>query len=614
MRKPLQLTPKRPRTMGEGEPSNQGVQWDSRADYDAGSFQTEVFICNTWSTMAQRTLALPREPGNSGRGPQTRKRAREVLADDSILGERRVQEIEGISNPFCSLVGTQLRHPRTLALSRTEYSRKLVPTDGLLKFGRMRELDKNVQRTPNPPHKSAREPNTTYSVVSSTSISLTNQANRPLPGLRERIFLGPLNPAYELSPLDKRLWMFYINAFCPGRTLLDEQNFHSFEIVPMARGSDGVLHAVLALAASYLLDYHQNDELRAIADHHYARSVQCVTRELKNAGNEEALVAILSLLIHNDIICCGSSPTGKTPAWYKAVLLAKKVLDRSDPGYGSGRPENVQESNARRRINNEVAFCEILSSVFAPIGEVYLVEECPYTWLWRGNERKLTRIEGNTGMCPKVLFILGQITYVAGKHAKEPRSNVWLNVGNKLRGRLESTRQWSELSNGYPDAKKLLDSCILDENGFVRTKEEVTDLIAESYVRAALIYLECRLFRRSPYDQVVKKHLRILIDCFDKCPTHGDLYTAQTPVFGVAMAGVVATNDREREFCRKYIRGTCTTGERGNLSTLGNTLEFIWGWMDGRLGSLGGEDYIPHPWWEDLVTAFEEAKGRRDFA
>ena len=44
-------------------------------------------------------------------------------------------------------------------------------------------------------------------------------------------------------------------------------------------------------------------------------------------------------------------------------------------------------------------------------------------------------------------------------------------------------------------AQELLDSCKLDEDGKVTTEAKVTELIAESYVAAAQIYLQCRLFR-----------------------------------------------------------------------------------------------------------------------
>lgn len=64
-------------------------------------------------------------------------------------------------------------------------------------------------------------------------------------------------------------------------------------------------------------------------------------------------------------------------------------------------------------------------------------------------------------------------------------------IGEKLVG----FRQWSEISAGFPSEQELLDSCVLNENGQVSTKAEVTDLTAQAWVSAAQIYLQCRFYR-----------------------------------------------------------------------------------------------------------------------
>jgi hypothetical protein len=68
-------------------------------------------------------------------------------------------------------------------------------------------------------------------------------------------------------------------------------------------------------------------------------------------------------------------------------------------------------------------------------------------------------------------------------------------VGKVIEDKLENFWQWFDLSERYDTSDAILASCTLDENGKVTTAEEVTRLIAESYVAAAQIYLQCRLFR-----------------------------------------------------------------------------------------------------------------------
>lgn len=68
-------------------------------------------------------------------------------------------------------------------------------------------------------------------------------------------------------------------------------------------------------------------------------------------------------------------------------------------------------------------------------------------------------------------------------------------MGSVITTRLENFWQWSDLSEGHASSQDLIDSCNLDENGKVFSPVKVTELIAETYVAAAQIYLFCRLLR-----------------------------------------------------------------------------------------------------------------------
>ncbi|KAF3284315.1 hypothetical protein TWF970_011533 [Orbilia oligospora] len=546
-------TSKRPRLMDEDEPNlEEEPRWDD------ARFQDDVFSRLSTFIPLEPQLSTSRAWANVGaakywprpgiNGTKSRKRARDPVDDPDrsgvqfppemllrvpILEERRVEEIDEKSNPFCDANGSPSAHPRNVARSSTKYSSNKLPSEaavnGLVKF-RLWNTDGIGENVPAakvpkklyiPGNNSNKNPDTLVSTI----LDPNNQGVNHLP--------PGFGKGLMLKPEDQKLFDFYRCAICSGRTLLDKENIHLLEIAPMADKSKGVCHAVLSLASAYLLDYWPSPSFAARANYHYRESIKWLTEELKNTqnyepGKEEALVTTLSLLIHNEIVCWEPTEESLVPAWYRAARLARRVLDTSDPGYYYKLRRNVQESKARHRIGNEIAFCEILSSAFAPVEEEDLGGRCPYSWLMSGTETEFTKIEGNTGMCAKVLYTLAQITYMTGKFAKD-----------------------------------LLDACILDENGLVKTKEEATDLTAQTYIQAALIYLECRFFRRTPYHPSVRRNLDFLIKCFDRCPTSGDLYTAQTPVFGVAIAGVVATTEKERDFCRKYVRGTCTAGERG---------------------------------------------------
>lgn len=67
--------------------------------------------------------------------------------------------------------------------------------------------------------------------------------------------------------------------------------------------------------------------------------------------------------------------------------------------------------------------------------------------------------------------------------------------GQALMRLLARLRQWSELSSGPASVEELMEACELDEHGKVDCPVRVTELIAETYILSAEIYLHCRLFR-----------------------------------------------------------------------------------------------------------------------
>jgi hypothetical protein len=73
-----------------------------------------------------------------------------------------------------------------------------------------------------------------------------------------------------------------------------------------AIGSSCVKHAILSLAAAYLLDYAPNEELRAKANDHYSRAVELLGQAISDPetykiGKGDSVVGALILLISNDV-------------------------------------------------------------------------------------------------------------------------------------------------------------------------------------------------------------------------------------------------------------------------------------------------------------------------
>jgi hypothetical protein len=96
-------------------------------------------------------------------------------------------------------------------------------------------------------------------------------------------------------------------AICAGRTVVPQDNLYLLQIMPMAVTSDLVRHAMLALAATYVLDFRHPSELQRRADKHHKKAVQLFGEEIRKmenyeSGREFPLVAGTILYMHQQVV------------------------------------------------------------------------------------------------------------------------------------------------------------------------------------------------------------------------------------------------------------------------------------------------------------------------
>ncbi|KAL8760162.1 MAG: hypothetical protein Q9184_003419 [Pyrenodesmia sp. 2 TL-2023] len=327
-------------------------------------------------------------------------------------------------------------------------------------------------------------------------------------------------------------------AFCSGRTLLAESNGFLNDVTPMAASNHCVKHALLALSATYVLDYHPSKELEQVANMHHKRAVILLSQELNDEktytpGGEDAVVGALALMSQNDLVNWETDrERSKTPEWLTGNQIATMVLDKSDPGYRFNSPFNVQSSKARKYLGNKIAFNEILCSVAAPLPEE---KKCPYPWLLEGNEKEVRRIDGLNGLAAKLLHTYAQITHMTKRVMANPTTTVVSMVGKILESKLHDFQQWSDFSEAYITPEMMLAECKLDAAGKVVSPVDMTNIIAES---------------KSRKHPAVQKPLRKLIECIARMPTNGPLFTAQSPLF--KRSARMASNANGLEMARRY--------------------------------------------------------------
>ncbi|KAJ8114274.1 hypothetical protein ONZ43_g4941 [Nemania bipapillata] len=335
----------------------------------------------------------------------------------------------------------------------------------------------------------------------------------PLPGVDHLNSAGPSNSHPELATalppgfgdvrlvevVDRKLFKFFANAICQGRTVIPRDNTYLKQIAPMAEKNALVRHCILALAASYVLDWYFNPEIEQRANYHFAQALALLDDELKNSdfripGNGETVVASIILFCHiENINWDNGGPKENFPKWYKGTSLAEHILDTTNPAVRYQHSLNVQFTPARAQLANRIC----IDSVFSDC--VFSLDpdpgKCRYLWLNHGNHRDKRKIIGFTGLSPELMHHLVKITHLSARRHRRPESEVIPPAGHEIEAVLENFWQWSDLSEGYTTSQELFDSCELDEHGKVNTAVKVTELVGESYVCAAQIYLQCRLFR-----------------------------------------------------------------------------------------------------------------------
>ncbi|OAL73298.1 hypothetical protein A7D00_3073 [Trichophyton violaceum] len=376
----------------------------------------------------------------------------------------------------------------------------------------------------------------------------------------------------------------------------------------MAQHDECVKHAVVALSGSYLLDYNSQQGLRDRVNYHYDQakhmiSVALRSRQNQDIGQGDNLVAAIMLLLVDDCVNWELRINNAEPNWILAARLAKSILDNSDPGYRYWRPDNTQYSAARHGYANWVALACILSELVTPLAS--RGNPNAYGWLLAGTQKESWKINGGTGLCPKLLHIISQITYLSVL-VKEDSSMAPIYAAKVISKGLKSFHQWSELSDGYPSAEELLRSCDLDKNGKVQTATKVTELTGETWVAAAQIYLHCRLLRKPRHHPDVQKTAKVLWKCVTMMPYSGTLFTSQAPFCPIFIASLVSIEKKDRMIAEEWfttvgLKGKC----RSSVPPVWAAVQAMWTWMDGGGVSHVFDEGVPvhkrPSWWESMV-------------
>ncbi|KAK0377738.1 hypothetical protein CLIM01_04893 [Colletotrichum limetticola] len=437
---------------------------------------------------------------------------------------------------------------------------------------------------------------------------------------------------------DKNLFQFYVKAWCSGRSVLHKTNCWLVNIPRIMKDSSCVKHAMLALAGTYVLDYQPEESIRQVVNAHYKRAVLLLTMALREEARSpsptehesNSLIAAVTLLNMIDVVSPEQRrPPSAVPRWLEGARLACRLLDKSDPGHRFWVPSNIQPSDMQMGNMIIAARAAIIALPMAPLDSKDTGEQ--FSWLCQGTEPETRRIHGGCGMSPILLSRFAQITQLAAWLWEDPSSNDFhMKSSSKIvRQDLGRLHQWtqpaaespsssattrSDQSRDTSDKRAIEDRIKRNDFGLVMDAESMTEVTAEAWRLAALIYLRCRLERLPRSHPDVVSEVDQLVKCIDMMPTYGTFFTAQSPFFPVFLLGIVATTEAHSLCALNWFRSVVSTSCRSSVPPAFNSLLRIRHWITANV-----DDNIPsdlpdliserHSWWEPLVAHIISTEG-----
>ncbi|KAK2044182.1 hypothetical protein LZ31DRAFT_466863 [Colletotrichum somersetense] len=433
---------------------------------------------------------------------------------------------------------------------------------------------------------------------------------------------------------DKSLFAFYLKAWCPGRSILDKTNCWFENIPRMASQDSCVRSAILALAGTYVLDYQPRERIRQIAQSHYKNAVILLSMALREARNQlpteseaDCMVAAMGILNMIDVVSPEQRrPPNLVPRWLEGARLACRILDATEPGHRYWNPINIQPSEAQTGNMIIAGRAAILALPMAPLN-LADTDNRQFAWLLQGSEHDVHRVHGGCGMSPTLLYRFSQITYMSAFLRAYPENSEFVIKpgADKLLEELRSLHQWTDASSSLaasrPDSFRgklhpcdVLSSIKLDKHGIIMDRSSMTEVTAEAWRLAAIIYLRCRLERLPRCHPDVLSPVTQLVRCIRMMPTSGTFFTAQSPFFPVFLLGVVAMHEAHVQCALNWFQSVISTSCRSSVPPAFQSLSRIRAWMalnirDGNRSELPRRIWERHPWWETLVSHIALTEG-----
>ncbi|KAH6869273.1 fungal-specific transcription factor domain-containing protein [Thelonectria olida] len=429
----------------------------------------------------------------------------------------------------------------------------------------------------------------------------------------------------NMDRMDMQLSQFYVNNWCPGRSILSSTNSWLKDFAQMDE-NEGIRCAIQSLAGVYIYDYLPDERIRqrtnerhVLADAHFSKLLTTLKSTEAKKRSEAVTMAII-LSIQDVVLTERHLKKPHSPRWLEGFKKGEHFLDLTDPGHLSWHANSTPLTSLHISQSIIVGRALILTQTMmqppSPAALDPTQEASRFSWLLCGTGKDLYEIHGGCGFSRKLLYTISQITYCTARLQQESDSMIVPITAGYLYRELLEMRQWSSEFIPWDVAHECPQTIVQvrkkPNDYIISTDEDMTDVTAEAWRFAVIIYLQCRLLRLPRNHPHVLANLTDLAKCIRIMPTSGPRFTAQAPLLPVFFLGMLATQPDHKQASRAWFEQVVRTPVRSSVPPLYRVLQRIWAWIDAEIEIPSMPTQLPKtigrrlPWWEYLIAKIHE--------
>ncbi|KAF2823882.1 hypothetical protein CC86DRAFT_355183 [Ophiobolus disseminans] len=358
--------------------------------------------------------------------------------------------------------------------------------------------------------------------------------------------------------MEQTLTDFYINGFCPGRTVATHSNTY-LSYLQLANMCSSTRYALLSISASYICEYlpSQKDMYHQAELYYSTQALQALAAQISSGQHYEGAVATSMLLMHHAIINGEDSPLCWSCHANVFEIIPSESVDLHSDAALFMRAQLVLARTAQ-------GSSQLQTTQFHSLEQNNWLDDVP--------QSDAQKVCAMLGLSPQLVSLISSVTSLAQDIASPNK----LMCAQLLETQIQNLKQWTAETH--------------------TAEQEVLLTTAEAFRLAALIYLRCRIYGYTRFHPSILELSDSLNIVILSLPVKGSLYTALYPVWPLFIAAVTVNSDKRDRLYQRVV-----PIREGDKNTLPAVLKRISGtriWLANQDATCQRRS----GWWDEMLS------------